>query len=114
MWDKQTESVRKQHVYGVCREKALDAPELSCKLPPDFFLRNSSDEDEDEDEDENEGVAKSNYTTSNAAEVDAVNMNTKNNNNDKKNNNNPWVERLLDRVPSRWKDKGVSSPGQRP
>jgi len=37
-WEKQTDSVRKHHVYGAYREKALDAPELQHKLPKDFFL----------------------------------------------------------------------------
>ena len=37
-WEKQTDSVRKQHVYGAYRDKALDAPELQHKLPADFFL----------------------------------------------------------------------------
>ena len=41
-WEKQTDSVRKHHVYKAFREKALDAPELNHKLPNDFF-RNEND-----------------------------------------------------------------------
>ncbi len=37
-WEKQTDSVRKHHVYGAYRERTLDAPELQHKLPKDFFL----------------------------------------------------------------------------
>lgn len=40
-WEKQTDSVRKQCVYGAYRDKALDAPELEHKLPFDFFLHSN-------------------------------------------------------------------------
>jgi hypothetical protein len=105
-WEKQTESVRKQHVYGAYRERALDAPELVCKLPPNFFLRKLSEKEDD------------GQCSSNDEEVDTVDKNDNNNVEDNNNNNNsdtnPWLERLLDLLPSKWKDGEASSPGQRP
>jgi deoxyribodipyrimidine photolyase len=38
MWQKMTESKRKAHVYGVVKKGHFDAPELSVKLEPSFFL----------------------------------------------------------------------------
>jgi len=46
-WEKQTDSVRKHHVYGAYREKALDAPELKHKLPNDFFLNENENDNDD-------------------------------------------------------------------
>jgi len=104
-WEKQTESVRKHHVYGAVREKALDAPELDCKLPPNFFLHKLSDEGED-------GPC----SNAEVGDIDQNNNKHINNNGDdnSSNSNNPWLERLLDLVPSKWKDREASAPGQRP
>jgi len=44
-WEKQTDAVRKQHVYGVVRDKALEAPPLEHKLPPNFFLQAAPDDE---------------------------------------------------------------------
>lgn len=38
-WEKQTDKCRKWHVFAATRDGALDAPELECKLPSDFFLQ---------------------------------------------------------------------------
>lgn len=38
MWQKMTDSKRKAHVYGVVKDGHFDAPELSVKLEPSFFL----------------------------------------------------------------------------
>ena len=97
-WEKQTESVRKQHVYGAYRERALDAPELVCKLPPNFFLVKVSEKQGDS------------QCSSSDEEVVTVDKNDNNNNSD----TNPWLERLLDLLPSKWNDRAASSPGQRP
>jgi deoxyribodipyrimidine photolyase len=37
-WEQLTNPDRKSHVYAAVRYGALDAPELVCKLPPNFFL----------------------------------------------------------------------------
>ena len=78
-WEKQTDSVRKHHVYGAYRDRALDAPELNHKLPPDFFLDRSDDGNGNGDGDSNR-----------------------------------CCESISRAIPSKWKDREVSSPGQRP
>jgi hypothetical protein len=102
-WEKQTESIRKQHVYGAYRERALDAPGLVCKLPPNFFLCKLSEKQGDL------------HCSSGDEEVVMVDKNGRiNYNNNNNSENNPWLERLLDLLPSKWNDIEAASPGQRP
>jgi len=37
-WDERTKTHRKEHVFGVVKDGHFNAPELTCKLPKDFFL----------------------------------------------------------------------------
>eukprot|EP00536_Pseudo-nitzschia_multiseries_P014642 jgi/Psemu1/215426/e_gw1.743.30.1 len=91
-WEKQTASVRKQHVYGAFRENELDAPPLRCRLPPGCLLAAAPEQTEtetpagEEEDDDDETI-----TTTGGI-----------------------VRHLRSLLPSKWNDPGASSPGQRP
>ncbi|MGK3745250.1 MAG: deoxyribodipyrimidine photolyase, partial [Bacillariaceae sp.] len=76
----------KKHVFSAYKDKSLDAPELICKLPCNFFLQQQLDKNDDDDD----------------------------NNNDDNNDDNCCLGRILDLIPSKWKEENASCPGQRP
>ena len=119
-WEKQTESLRKQHVYGAHRERALDAPDIRYRLPPDFFLprppsRKEPDEEAVSRNNTDDGVVAIDGASFDGDDDNNGNFNCNGSNtNTKTNSDSPWLERILDFVPTKWKSKEASAPGQRP
>ena len=88
-WEKQTNAFRKKHVFSAYKDKSLDAPELICKLPCNFFRQ----------------------------QLDNMNDDKDNNNDDDDSDDSDDIcglKRILDLIPSKWKEENASSPGQRP
>ncbi|VEU33339.1 unnamed protein product [Pseudo-nitzschia multistriata] len=91
-WEKATDSVRLYHVTGAHRDKALEAPDLECRLPPDFFLDKPAE---------------------NTAEEPAADSQTHALHTEHSDGESCW-HRLRRAIPPKWTDRQTPAPGQRP